>query len=129
MTILLRMVGVLLLGFIAMGLVAWGWTAWLGWAMYVGEEHGPTWRGVAMAACAASTVIGAVLVYRLHDRLARRLDYRLGTRAPRDRLFCRRCGTPAPADQVLCSVCGGTQFGLARASAHTSGAPKATITS
>jgi hypothetical protein len=112
MTILLRMVGVLVLGFFAMGLIAWGWGFWLAWAMYIGEEHGPTWRWVAVVAMATVNVAAAVLLYRLHDRLARNLDFRLGRRAPRDRLFCRRCGTPAPADQVLCAVCGGTQFGL-----------------
>ena len=114
MTILLRMVGVLVLGFAAMGLVAWGWSIWLAWAMYVGEVHGSTWQWIAVGTMGAVNVAIAAVIYRLHDRLTSRLDYRLGRRAPRDRLFCRRCGSPAPADQVLCAICGGTQFGLSR---------------
>ena len=114
MTMLLRMMGVLLLGFAAMALIAWGWTWWLAWAMEIGEEHGPSWRWAAVTAMATINLAAAVLLYRLHDRITSRLDYRLGRRAPRDRLFCRRCGAPAPADQVLCAICGGTQFGLSR---------------
>ena len=119
MTILLRMLGVLLLGFTAMGIVGWGWTWWLAWAMYVGEVHGSVWRGVAIAAMASLNLAAAVLIYRLHDRLTRNLDYRLGGRAPQDRLFCCRCGAPAPADQNLCAICGGTQFGLSRPASQT----------
>lgn len=114
MSILLRMVGLLLLGFLAMGSIAWGWGWWLAWAMNVGEEHGPTWRAVAIAGMALLNLVAAIGLYRLHDRLASRMDYRVGGRAPRDRLFCQRCGSPAPADQVVCAVCGGTRFGLAR---------------
>ena len=117
MIMLLRMVGVLVLGFGAMGLIAWGWVGWLGWAMLIGEEHGPTWRWVAVSVMAAINLWAAILLYRLHDRITSRLDYRLGRNVPRDRLFCRRCGAPAPADQVLCAICGGTQFGLARPAA------------
>ena len=114
MILLLRMMGVLLLGFSAMALIAWGWIGWLAWAMEIGEQHGPSWRWAAVVVMATLNLAAAVLLYRLHDHFTSRLDYRLGRRAPRDRLFCRRCGTPAPADQVLCAICGGTQFALTR---------------
>lgn len=114
MTILLRMVGVLVLGFAAMGVIAWGWGFWLAWAMYIGEEHGPTWRWTTIGVMGILNLAAGVLLFRLHDRLTRTLDFRLGGRAPKDRVFCRRCSTPAPPDQVLCAVCGSTQFTMSR---------------
>ena len=114
MTILLRMAGLLLLGFLALGSIAWGWGWWLAWAMNVGEEHGPTWRGVAIGAMAILNVAAAFGLYKLQDRISSRMDYRLGRRAPPDRLFCQRCGAPSPPDQVACIICGGTRFGITK---------------
>lgn len=118
MVVLLRMVGVLLLGCAAMGALAWGWGWWLGWAINVGEEHGPTWQWVVVGTTAVFNVLVAAWLFRLQDRLARQMDYRMGRSAPRDRLFCQRYDTPASADQVLCAVCRGTRFVFSRSAAQ-----------
>jgi hypothetical protein len=112
MFMLLRMVGVMLIGFAAMAIVAWGWGWWLAWAMYVGEEYGPNWRIVALVSMAALNVAAGWGLFRLQDRLARKMDFRMGPRAPRDRLFCQRCGAAAEASAAACSVCGAARFGL-----------------
>jgi len=118
MLLLLRVVGIMLVGFAAMAIVAWGWGWWLAWAMNVGEEHGPVWRGVAIVAMALLNVGLAVLLFRWQARMSRWMDFGTGRRAPADRLYCQRCGESQPLSAMVCAVCGGTRLGVSRPAAR-----------
>ncbi|HET7767912.1 MAG TPA: hypothetical protein VFN74_03990 [Chloroflexota bacterium] len=108
----LRIVGVGLIGLLAMVVLYWGWAWWLAWAMQAGEEYGPEWRGVAMGAGLVVTIAAGWAIYRLQDRVARRFDYRMGGRAPEDRIYCQRCGAEVARSAPVCGACGGTWLGV-----------------
>lgn len=114
MIALLRNLGLGLIGLLAMVVIHWGWVWWLAWAMNVGEEHGPEWRGVAMAGGLAATIAVGWALFRLQDRMSRPFDYRMVQRAPEDRLYCQRCGAELARAAVVCGECGGTRIGLRR---------------
>ena len=108
----LRNLGLGFIGLMAMVVIYWGWGWWLAWAMNVGEEHGPEWRWVALAGGLVATVAAGWALFRLQDRASQPFDYRMGRRAPEDRLYCQRCGAEVPRSAPVCGTCGGTRFAL-----------------
>ena len=91
---MLKVLGTFLLGFAALAVLGWGWIVWLPLAVRLGTGRDPLWQLGAFVGLLAVEVAVAAGLWRLHDALTRRLDFR-GPALP-DRRYCQRCGAPQP---------------------------------
>jgi hypothetical protein len=108
---LLRVLGTFLIGFAALAVLAWGWIVWLPLAARLGAGRDPRWQLGAFAVLLAADVAVAAGLWRVHDVLTRRLDYRGPALA--ERRYCQRCGAALPATEPACRACGSTRLGPA----------------